>query len=174
MTGRVGEETLEAEFERLDLVLHALQKAQVLRQVAGRAGAPLGEPLERGRGLFHVGLTHLLRSPLQGSLRPQPGVSKSLSDKEVASGSHHGPQRKTENREALSGRKRRSDGARVRKAPPGNRANTGVAGRKKANRDRLALGYWWSRGESNPRPEALYSQVYILSLPFEFSAGVGG
>lgn len=33
---------------------------------------------------------------------------------------------------------------------------------------------WWSRGESNPRPEALHSQVYILSLPFAFSAGVGG
>lgn len=97
-----------------------------------------------------------------------------MSGKDVASGSYHGPQRKTENREALSGRERRSDGVRVRKVPPGNRANTGVAGRKKANRDRLALGYWWSRGESNPRPEALHSQVYILSLPFAFSAGVGG
>lgn len=150
MTGRVGEETLEAEFERLDLVLHALQKAQVLRQVAGRAGAPLGEPLERGRGLFHVGLTHLLRSPLQGSLRPQPGVSKSLSDKEVASGSHHGPQRKTENREALSGRKRRSDGARVRKAPPGNRANTGVAGMKKGQPRSVGLGVLVEPGGVEP------------------------
>ena len=63
-----------------------------------------------------------------------------MSDKEVASGSHHGPQRKTENREALSGRKRRSDGARVRKAPPGNRANTGVAGMKKGQPRSVGLG----------------------------------
>lgn len=66
-----------------------------------------------------------------------------MSDKEVASGSHHGPQRKTENREALSGRERRPDGVRVRKAPPGSRANTGVAGKKKGQPFRLALGCWW-------------------------------
>lgn len=63
-----------------------------------------------------------------------------MSDKEVASGSHHGPQRKTENREALSGRERRPDGVRVRKAPPGNRANTGVAGKKKGQPIRVGLG----------------------------------
>lgn len=28
---------------------------------------------------------------------------------------------------------------------------------------------WWRRGESNPRPVALYIQFYILSLSFEFS-----
>jgi hypothetical protein len=24
--------------------------------------------------------------------------------------------------------------------------------------------YWWSRGESNPRPQVLHRQFYILSL----------
>ena len=83
-----------------------------------------------------------------------------MSGKHAASGSYHGPQRKSENREALSGRERRSGGVRVRKAPPGNRANTGVAGkkntreraRKKANRERLTLVYWWRNAEPNPRP----------------------
>ena len=57
-----------------------------------------------------------------------------MSDKEVASGSHHGPQRKTENREALSGRERRPDGVRVRKAPPGTAPTLALPGEKKPNR----------------------------------------
>jgi hypothetical protein len=35
--------------------------------------------------------------------------------------------------------------------------------RRRANRERLALGYWWSRGESNPRPQAINGQFYMLS-----------
>ncbi len=29
--------------------------------------------------------------------------------------------------------------------------------------------YWWSRRESNPRPQALYNQFYILSPVFCFN-----
>lgn len=29
--------------------------------------------------------------------------------------------------------------------------------------DFFVLEYWWSRRESNPRPQALYNQFYILS-----------
>ena len=42
-------------------------------------------------------------------------------------------------------------------------ANTRERAKKKANRDRLALGYWWSRRESNPRPQAILRQIYMLS-----------
>ena len=35
--------------------------------------------------------------------------------------------------------------------------------RKKANREGLALGKWWSRRESNPRPQVLYDQFYMRS-----------
>jgi len=36
---------------------------------------------------------------------------------------------------------------------------------KKAKAEALAFNVrWWSRGESNPRPQALYSELYILSL----------
>lgn len=30
------------------------------------------------------------------------------------------------------------------------------------------FGFWWSRRESNPRPEALYSEFYMLSLAIWF------
>jgi len=42
-------------------------------------------------------------------------------------------------------------------------ANTRERAKKKANRERLTFVYWWSRRESNPRPQALYRQIYILS-----------
>lgn len=42
-------------------------------------------------------------------------------------------------------------------------ANTRERARKKANRERLTFIYWWSRRESNPRPQVLYSKFYILS-----------
>ena len=37
---------------------------------------------------------------------------------------------------------------------------------KKANGAPLALCWWWRRRESNPRPQALYRQFYILSPVF--------
>lgn len=42
-------------------------------------------------------------------------------------------------------------------------ANTRECARKKANREWLALMYWWSRRESNPRPQVLYDQFYMRS-----------
>ena len=42
-------------------------------------------------------------------------------------------------------------------------ANTRERAKKKANRDRLALGYWWSWGDSNPRPQAFFAQFYMCS-----------
>ncbi|AAU91268.1 hypothetical protein MCA2631 [Methylococcus capsulatus str. Bath] len=80
----------------------------------------------------------------------------------MASGSYHGPQRKTENREALSGRERRSDGVRVRKAPPGNRANIGVAGEKKGQPRTVGLGVLVEAAgiepaSANPLPSVLHA-----------------
>ena len=63
---------------------------------------------------------------------------------------------------------------RAQEAKAGIRANAGGMSKKIPTDKGWDFWCWWSRGESNPRPEALYSQVYILSLPFEFSAGVGG
>ena len=45
-------------------------------------------------------------------------------------------------------------------------ANTRERARKKANSELLTFVYWWSRGGSNPRPQALYRQFYILSPVF--------
>ena len=36
---------------------------------------------------------------------------------------------------------------------------------------RLWTGNWWRRRESNPRPQALYSQDYMLSLVIWDSLG---
>jgi len=61
--------------------------------------------------------------------------------------------------------------ASAREALLGSRANTGVAGKKKANRDRLALGYWWRWAESNRRPKALHPRHYMLSAPLGLAPG---
>ena len=36
--------------------------------------------------------------------------------------------------------------------------------RKNPSRERVGFWCWWSRRESNPRPQVLYRQIYILSL----------
>lgn len=48
-------------------------------------------------------------------------------------------------------------------------ANTRERARKKANRERLAFIYWWSRRESNPRPQVLYDQFYMRSRSISVS-----
>ena len=45
-----------------------------------------------------------------------------------------------------------------------NRANTGAQGKKIPTDKGWDFGFWWSRRESNPRPEILYGEFYILSL----------
>ncbi len=35
--------------------------------------------------------------------------------------------------------------------------------KKSPNRERLGLMDWWSRGESNPRPQAITGQFYMRS-----------
>ena len=42
-------------------------------------------------------------------------------------------------------------------------ANTRERAKKKANRERLTFVYWWSWGESNPRPQAFFAQFYMCS-----------
>lgn len=42
-------------------------------------------------------------------------------------------------------------------------ANTRERARKKANSELLTFVYWWSRRESNPRPQAILRQFYMLS-----------
>ncbi len=43
------------------------------------------------------------------------------------------------------------------------RGNTHDRPRKNPNSDELGFWYWWSRGESNPRPQAITGQFYMLS-----------
>jgi len=38
-----------------------------------------------------------------------------------------------------------------------------LRGDKKSPEMSPGFGYWWSRRESNPRPQILHSQFYILS-----------
>ena len=46
---------------------------------------------------------------------------------------------------------------------PDTRANTGALGRKKPNRNGWALDKWWSWGDLNPRPQAIFEQIYMFS-----------
>ena len=57
-----------------------------------------------------------------------------------------------------------SDGWRNPQAFAGTPNNTREpAPRKNPNRERLRFRYWWSRRESNPRPQALHSRTYVRS-----------
>lgn len=52
------------------------------------------------------------------------------------------------------------------RAPAHPRKHAGVVapGQKKdPNREQLGSMYWWSWGESNPRPQAFVRQIYTLS-----------
>jgi len=42
----------------------------------------------------------------------------------------------------------------------------GKTGEKKPTENGWFFEYWWRRRESNPRPQALYRQFYILSTVF--------
>jgi len=50
----------------------------------------------------------------------------------------------------------------------GGAARTGFSGARHKKRPAGVLAgllRWWSRGESNPRPQVLYRQIYILIRP---------
>jgi len=47
--------------------------------------------------------------------------------------------------------------------PARTRGNTRDRTRKNPNSDELGFWYWWSRRESNPRPQVLYEQFYMRS-----------
>jgi len=51
---------------------------------------------------------------------------------------------------------------------PENRANTGGTGKKIPTDEGWDFGYWWRRGELNPRPPMLRLRFYMLSLVFGF------
>ena len=53
---------------------------------------------------------------------------------------------------------------RLPQEPPTTRGNRRDQARKNPNRERLGFHYWWRRRGSNPRPEILYGEFYILSL----------
>jgi len=44
-----------------------------------------------------------------------------------------------------------------------------TATKEKANRETVGLWRWWSRRESNPRPQAITGQFYMLSWLIWFS-----
>ena len=64
---------------------------------------------------------------------------------------------KTERREALGGPKKADFGS-ARDARARNRANTGVSGEKKPNREWLGFGEWWGGG-NRTRVRKLYAMV---------------
>ena len=47
--------------------------------------------------------------------------------------------------------------------PTRTRGNTRERTKKIPNSDELGIVYWWSRGELNPRPQALCRQFYMRS-----------
>jgi len=49
---------------------------------------------------------------------------------------------------------------------PGNRANAGGTGKKIPTDKGWDFGYWWSWRELNPRPQALFGQIYMFSVLF--------
>ena len=60
-------------------------------------------------------------------------------------------------------------GGEVRKfphEPARTRGNTRDRPRKNPNSDELGFCIWWSRRESNPRPQALHKQFYMRSRVF--------
>ena len=58
---------------------------------------------------------------------------------------------------------------RLLQEPPRTRGNRRDQARKNPNRERSGFCYWWSRRESNPRPEVFCDQFYVCSDVFEFS-----
>src|SRR5690606_5711126 len=84
------------------------------------------------------------------------------------SASEAGEKNGRERVEGGPGRCHRPD-AEVRRLPqesPRTRGSRRDRARKNPNRERLGFHYWWRRRESNPRPQVLYSQDYMLSLVF--------
>ncbi len=51
-------------------------------------------------------------------------------------------------------------------------ASPRLPAKKKANREWLALGEWWRRRESNPRPQVLRPRFYMRSQLFNLTAGL--
>ena len=49
---------------------------------------------------------------------------------------------------------------------PNNTRELAQIDEKTPTRQQLGLQYWWRRRESNPRPQVLYSKIYILSPVF--------
>ena len=58
---------------------------------------------------------------------------------------------------------------RVPQEPAWVRGNRRDRARKNPNRSRLGFCYWWRRRESNPRPQVLYGQRYMLSPLFDLT-----
>ena len=57
---------------------------------------------------------------------------------------------------------------RLPQEPPKTRGKRRDQARKNPNRERLGFHYWGRRRGSNPRPEVLYGEFYILSLAIWF------
>lgn len=51
---------------------------------------------------------------------------------------------------------------------PNNTREPAQTGKKKPQLITVGASVWWRRRELNPRPQALYSQVYMLSLTIWF------
>ena len=47
--------------------------------------------------------------------------------------------------------------------PASTRGNTRQRTKKIPNSDELGMVYWWSWGDSNPRPQAFFEQFYMCS-----------
>ena len=50
--------------------------------------------------------------------------------------------------------------------PATTRGNTRQRTKKIPNSDELGIGYWWSWGDLNPRPQAFFAQFYMCSRLF--------
>ena len=77
-----------------------------------------------------------------------------------------GTERNGQKRENQAQNRPGSGEGEVRKFPheaTRTRGSTRERTRKIPNSDELGIVYWWSRRESNPRPQVLYEQFYMRS-----------
>lgn len=102
--------------------------------------------------------------------QPQPTASKPAPAKEMASRTLAWPPEKTENREASVGAKTpTSQGWRSRGQTRKLRQHWGN-GQKKSQPDKgWDFTLWWSRRESNSRPQTLHRPLYILRVHYLIS-----
>ena len=62
-----------------------------------------------------------------------------------------------------AGLKEPTEASCIRKAMPGKAQTLGLPGKKKGTEKVQSPSEWWSWRDLNPRPQALFGQIYMFS-----------